>query len=116
MLIGDAGTRSTTRLIGPAPSASNPTPDTHDPPPAIGAQPNWQSAVGVVHHSGHLATERPRGSSALRSNVDWMFGVFRDEKEMLATLVCDKQKDDEQFGDEVFALTRHELGRDADGD
>ena len=77
---------------------------------------NWQAAVGVVHHSGHMATERPRGSSALRANVDWMFGVFRDEREMLATLTCEKMKDGEGFPDASFALTRHELGKDADGD
>lgn len=76
----------------------------------------WQAAVGVVHHSGHMATERPRGSSALRSNVDWMFGVFRDEKEMLCTLTCEKMKDGELFADAQFALAQHELGRDADGD
>lgn len=76
----------------------------------------WQAAIAVVHHSGHQATERPRGSSALRANVDWMFGVFRDNKEMLATLTCEKQKDGEPFSDASFALAALELGRDADGD
>lgn len=76
----------------------------------------WRAAVAVVHHSGHLATERPRGSSALRANVDWMFGVYRDNTEMLATLTCEKQKDGEPFADASFALTPLELGHDGDGD
>lgn len=76
----------------------------------------WQAAIAVVHHSGHQSTERPRGSSALRGNVDWMFGVFRDDTEMLATLTCEKQKDAEPFADASFALTPLELGRDEDGD
>lgn len=76
----------------------------------------WQCTVAVIHHSGHQATERPRGSSVFRNNVDWMFGVFRDEKEMLATIENSKQKDDEQIGDETFSLTSIDLGVDADGD
>lgn len=76
----------------------------------------WQCAVAVVHHSGHEATERPRGSSAIRSNVDWMFGVFRDEKEMLATITWAKQKDDRLPEDTTFSLVSHDLGTDEDGD
>lgn len=76
----------------------------------------WQCTVAVLHHSGHQATERPRGSSAIRANVDWMLGVFRDEKEMLATVTCVKQKDGEPLDDLSFALHSHELGTDADGD
>jgi hypothetical protein len=76
----------------------------------------WQAAVAVVHHSGHQATERPRGSSAIRANVDWMLGVFRDQDEMLATVECHKQKDGERFADVSFRLTEFEIGRDEDGD
>ena len=76
----------------------------------------WACAVMVVHHSGHQATERPRGSSALRANVDWMFGVHRDEKEMLATLSCVKQKDGELFPDAIFGLSIETLGMDEDND
>ena len=76
----------------------------------------WMCSVLVIHHSGHQATERPRGSSAIRSNVDFMLGVFRDEKEMLATMTCVKQKDGELFEDQPFALTRQVLGHDEDGD
>lgn len=76
----------------------------------------WGCAVLILHHSGHSATERPRGSSAMRANLDFMFGVFRDEKEMLATLTCAKQKDGEAFEDATFRVAVHELGTDEDGD
>lgn len=76
----------------------------------------WQCAVLLVHHTGHQATERPRGSSAIRSNVDFLLGVYRDEKEMLATVTSVKQKDGELMPDAVFALTVWNVGVDEDGD
>lgn len=76
----------------------------------------WACTVLVLHHSGHSATERPRGSSAIVGNVDFMFGVFRDEKEMLATMVCERQKDGELFEEVSFSLTSNTLGHDEDGE
>ncbi len=76
----------------------------------------WHCSVLLIHHTGHIATERPRGSSAIRGNLDFMFGCHRDDKERIATLSCAKQKDDEEFDDAPFQLTVQELGRDADGD
>ena len=76
----------------------------------------WLAAVLVVHHTGHQATERPRGSSVIRSNVDFMFGVFRDEKEMLATLECVKQKDGDLMKPTGFAMNVIDLATDDDGD
>lgn len=76
----------------------------------------WRCAVALVHHSGHAATERPRGSSAIRSNIDFLLGCFRDEKEMLATLTCIKQKDGELFDDATFQMGVQDLGLDEDGD
>lgn len=76
----------------------------------------WHCAVMIIHHSGHTATERPRGSTAMMANVDWMFGVHRDEQEMLATLSCTKQKDTEPFADASFSLTSITVHRDEDGD
>jgi hypothetical protein len=76
----------------------------------------WQCAVMLIHHTGHTATERPRGSSAMRANLDWMYGVFRDEREMLATLTCLKQKDGDTLKDQTFSLAVHDLGNDSDGD
>lgn len=76
----------------------------------------WQCSVVLVHHTGHQATERPRGSSAIRSNVDFLLGVFRDEKEMLATVTSVKQKDGELMSDAVFSLTVVDVAVDDDGD
>jgi len=76
----------------------------------------WGCTVLLVHHTGHQATERPRGSSAIRSNVDFLLGVFRDEKEMLATLTSVKQKDGELMSDATFSMTVVDLGLDDDGD
>lgn len=76
----------------------------------------WRCVVLVVHHSGHAATERPRGSSAILANVDFMLGVFRDEKQMLATLTCEKQKDGERFEPAQFMLASVQLGKDEDGE
>lgn len=73
-------------------------------------------AVMVIHHTGHAATDRPRGSSVMLANLDWMLGVQRDEKEMLATLSCAKQKDGERFADTTFSLISVRLGTDEDGD
>lgn len=70
----------------------------------------------IVHHTGHSATERPRGASAIIGNLDFLLGAFREEKEMIATLTCLKQKDEDRFGDMTFDLTLHELGKDEDGD
>lgn len=76
----------------------------------------WQCAVVVVHHTGHNASERPRGSSTLRANVDFMFGVFRDEKEMLATMECAKQKDGDLTAPVSFAMKVLGVAHDEDGD
>lgn len=76
----------------------------------------WGCAVLILHHTGHNATERPRGSSAMRANLDFMLGVHRDEKEMLATLSCAKQKDGEPFDDTTFSVGVHTLRNDDDGD
>jgi hypothetical protein len=76
----------------------------------------WHCAVALIHHSGHLATDRPRGSSTIVSNIDWLHGVFRDGVELLATLTNLKQKDGELFKDATFSLTTYTVGTDEDGD
>lgn len=76
----------------------------------------WHCAVLIIHHTGHTATERPRGSSAMMANLDFAMGAFRDDKEMLATVTCGKQKDGDRFQDATFAVTSETLGRDEDGD
>ncbi len=76
----------------------------------------WQCAVLAIHHTGHTATERPRGSSAIKANVDFMFGVFRDETEMLATMECVRQKDGDRPKSESFSMSVVELEKDEDGE
>jgi len=75
----------------------------------------WKCTVVIVHHSGHSATERPRGSSAIQANTSFLFGCWRDEKEMLATLSCQHMKDGERFDDATFALSKIDLGTDRHG-
>lgn len=75
----------------------------------------WKCTVIIVHHSGHSATERPRGSSAIQANTAFLFGVWRDEKEMLCTLSCQHQKDGERFDDATFHMHKVELGEDKYG-
>ena len=72
--------------------------------------------VEVVHHTGHIATERPRGASAIIANIDFAFGVFRDEKEMIATMEFVKVKDEDRPQPVSFDLRRIEIGHDEDGD
>lgn len=73
-------------------------------------------AVLIIHHSGHSATERPRGSSALTANADFLYGVFRDEGEHIATLECVKVKDGDRPAQVTFGLEKVVLGQDEDGD
>lgn len=75
----------------------------------------WKCTVIIVHHSGHSATERPRGSSAIQANTAFLFGCWRDEKEMLATLSCQHMKDGERFDDATFSLSKVDLGVDKHG-
>jgi hypothetical protein len=76
----------------------------------------WRCTTLVIHHSGHAATERPRGSSAIIANTDFLLGVFRDPVEKLARLECHKQKDEDRFEPLCFALQTCVLGVDDDGD
>lgn len=75
-----------------------------------------QCVVTIVHHTGHLATERPRGASAILANADFCIGVFREGGVMTATLEFSKVKDAERPVDASFSLTRVVLGTDEDGD
>lgn len=76
----------------------------------------WHCAVLVVHHTGHKETERPRGSTAMQANTEYLYGVFREEKQMLATMMCAHRKNGPSFEDVTFSLTKWVLGTDSDGD
>jgi len=82
-----------------------------------GIRARFGCTVIVIHHSGHAATERPRGSSAITANVDFMLGAYRpDAGALLARLDFIKQKDGDRLGSQGFELRRVVLGQDEDGE
>lgn len=77
----------------------------------------FNATVLIVHHTGHSASERPRGSSALTANVDFLLGVFRpDPQAMHCVLETVKQKDGDKAQACNFELKRHVVSQDEDGD
>lgn len=77
----------------------------------------FNATVLIVHHTGHSASERPRGSSALTANVDFLLGVFRpDAQAMSCTLETIKQKDGDKAQACNFELKRHVVDQDEDGE
>lgn len=72
--------------------------------------------VLIIHHSGHVATERPRGASAILANADYCLGVFRDGAALISTVEFAKIKDSDRPPDALFALARVVIGTDEDGD
>lgn len=75
----------------------------------------FNTSVIIVHHSGHTVSERPRGSSALIGNLDYILGVFRPEgDERTARLSVIKQKDSDKIDDLFFDLQYIILGADED--
>jgi len=82
-----------------------------------GIRAKFNCTVIVIHHSGHQATERPRGSSAITANVDFLLGVYRPDAGMqVARLEVVKQKDGDKLAAQTFELQKQALGSDADGD
>lgn len=75
----------------------------------------FNTSVIIVHHSGHTVSERPRGSSALIGNLDYILGVFRPEgDERTARLSVIKQKDSDKIEDLYFDMRHIVLGVDQD--
>ena len=75
----------------------------------------FNTSVIIVHHSGHTVSERPRGSSALIGNLDYILGVFRPEgDERTARLSVIKQKDSDKIDDLYFDMRHIVLGVDQD--
>jgi hypothetical protein len=73
--------------------------------------------VVVIHHSGHAASERPRGSSAITANVDFLIGTYKPEgSSLIARLDVAKQKDGDRLANLSFRLSRVVLGHDEDGE
>lgn len=77
----------------------------------------FNCTVIVIHHTGHSAAERPRGSSAITANLDFILGVFKPDPEASRAKVgVHKMKDGDKVDDLYFNMTRLVLGQDNDGD
>jgi len=75
-----------------------------------------RATIILVHHVGHVEGERPRGSSALVANVDFLYAVYRTKGERIAVLENTKQKDSDLWPPCNFHASKVELGQDTDGD
>jgi hypothetical protein len=67
------------------------------------------ASVMTVHHSGHGAKERARGSSAIMAGVDVLYLMSENKKasndaKKVVTLSCDKNKDGEELRDQHFEI------------
>lgn len=77
----------------------------------------FNATVLILHHTGHNASERPRGSSAITANLDCLIACFRPDKDVLeAQLEVVKQKDGDKIEPQMFELVRQVLGTDEDGE
>lgn len=77
----------------------------------------FNCTVLVIHHTGHSASERPRGSSAITANVDFLLGCFRPNADCNSALLeVIKQKDGDRLPSSHFELERQVLGIDEDGE
>ena len=77
----------------------------------------FNCTVLVIHHTGHSASERPRGSSAIIAGLDFVLGCFRPNPDANSALLeVVKQKDGDKLAAQHFELERQVLGKDEDGD
>jgi hypothetical protein len=85
---------------------------------SLGAQirARFACTVLLIHHTGHSTNERPRGSSAFIADLDFLFGVFKEKEDPIATMECLKQKDGDKIENLNFQCVRHVLDHDEDGD
>ena len=75
------------------------------------------ATIIIVHHTGHNDGKRPRGSSAITANLDFVLGAFKPSEEAMQTrLSVTKMRDGERRDDLHFTLTKEHLGFDEDGD
>lgn len=71
----------------------------------------FNCSVIIIHHTGHNAAERPRGSSAMIANLDFLLGVFKpDPESQTARMTVVKQKDGDRLDDVYFEMVRQPLG------
>ncbi len=66
------------------------------------------AAIWVIHHTGHNAQDRPRGSSTIMPAVDTLVALSGDKETRQLTLTCEKQKDAAEFAPIHVRLVLHE--------
>ena len=70
----------------------------------------------IIHHPGNGDKNRSRGGSCLPSAVDYIYQLKKDSNGAI-TLVCHKNKEGEEYGDQHFRLKSVPIGWfDEDGD
>ena len=70
----------------------------------------YECTILVVHHTGKSGKQEARGASALKANIDFSFGVQKDDNK-ICKLTCDKQKDaDDDLAAKHFQIKGVDLG------
>lgn len=72
------------------------------------------ATILIIHHNGHDAKERSRGSSAIRAAMDIEYMVTKDGD--IVTMSNTKMKDFEPPVPVSFKLKQVEIGRDSEGE
>ena len=54
------------------------------------------ATVLALHHCGHGAKDRGRGSISLRNGIDWEYRAERQPESLITTLTCTKAKDSDR--------------------
>jgi KaiC/GvpD/RAD55 family RecA-like ATPase len=75
----------------------------------------FQCTVLMVHHTGHSANDRARGSSVMEANLDFQIMAESEKGSMIAQLTCVKQKEDERFEPLNFVIEKLTVGKRDDG-
>jgi len=76
----------------------------------------FNATVIVIHHTGHAVTERPRGSSALTANLDFMVSIAKPTPDSLHCIMdATKQKDGEKLKNLMFKMHPVDLGKTTAG-
>ena len=75
----------------------------------------FNTTVLILHHTAYSTTERPRDSSAIIANMDFLIGCHRIDPEAMSTKISVlKQKDGDKGHDIWFDMKRCVIGIDKD--
>ena len=67
------------------------------------------ATILVIHHCGHAAKDRSRGSISLRNGIDWEYRMERKPETLTTTLICTKSKDADKPAPLAWALEKQPL-------